>query len=122
MKIVNGKELAFMPNGTVFSEITDVELAPTAKFGIDARINGLHVLCRHGDYFPPSSSKFNGVVHILDCVRFFNTETSTTIVDYTDLCGINFNDEKNHFAVYDKEDIEGIIKNLQWVLNGCEDK
>ena len=80
MKIINGKELGFMPNGTVFSEIIDAEFdLEDAKYGIDATINGLNIMCGHDDYFPPSSGKFNGVVHMLDHVSCFNKEVNTTI-------------------------------------------
>lgn len=120
MKIINGKELGFMPNGTVFSEIIDAEFDPEdAKYGIDATINGLHIMCGHDDYFPPSSGKFNGVVHMLDHVSCFNKEVNTTIDDWTDSYDTDFNDydERQHFVIYEKEEIEGIIKNLQWALD-----
>ena len=124
MKIIDGKELGFMPNGTVFSEIIDGEFDPkNAKYEIDATINGLHILCGHDDFFPESSGKFNGVVHMLDTVKCFNKEIHTTIEDWSESYDTDFNDydEHVHFVVYEKEEIEGIIKNLQWALNGCKE-
>ena len=123
MKIINGKELGFMPNGTVFSDIIDKEFVPTnAKYGLDATINGLHILCGHDEYFPESSGKFNGVLHMLDTVRCFNTDVAADGHDWDAIYDTDFNDydENNYVVVYEKEEDENIIKQLQWALNGCE--
>lgn len=120
MKIVNGKELGFMPNGTVFSDINDKYFDD--KYELDATINGLHILCGHCATFPESSGKFNGVLHMLDNVRCFNKE----IVEQPDWDAIydtDYNDysEDDYVVVYEKEDIENIIKQLQRALRGWDD-
>lgn len=128
MKIINGKELGFMPNGTVFSDITDKSFDPNEING-DMTINGLHIMCGHGDnWCPIESGRFNGVLHMLSyipCtgthVDTYNTEdevdeeywsipTDTDSNDYT---------EDDWVVVYEKAEVEKIIKNLQWALNGC---
>ena len=126
MKIINGKELGFMPNGTVFSDITDECFLPDGANG-DMTINGLHIMCGHDDkWCPIESGRFNGVLHMLNYVsctgtevvswdedtEFFNTIIDTDSNDYT---------ENGWVVVYEKEEIEKIIENLQWALRGCED-
>ena len=123
MKIINGKELGYMPNGTVFSDIIDKNfVAENAKYGLNATINGLHILCGHDDIFPESSGKFNGVLHMLDSVNCFNNKVYTEIEDWDSIYDTDFNDydENDYVVVYEKEEIENIIKRLQWALNGCE--
>ena len=44
MKIINGKELGHMPNGTVFSDIKDTDFNPN-YFAGDVFINGLNIMC-----------------------------------------------------------------------------
>ena len=127
MKIINGKELGFMPNGTVFSDITDNHFRPNGTNG-DMDINGLHIMCGHDDkWCPVESGRFNGVLHTLNYVsctgtevvswdedgEFFNTIVDTDSNDYT---------ENDWVVVYEKEEIEKIIENLRWALKGCPDE
>ena len=75
MRIINGKELANMPNGTVFSNITDSYFDPNGNNG-DMTINGLHIMCGHDDkYCPVGSGRFNGVLPMLKYVTCYRTET-----------------------------------------------
>lgn len=125
MKIINGKQLGFMPNGTVFSHIDDEHFVPGgSNYGIDATINGLNILCGHDSYFPEESGKFNGVLHMLDCVMCFNTEVRDDQVTWDEITDTDFNDytEDDYVVVYDKEEVENIIKQLQWALRGCNDE
>lgn len=122
MKIINGKELGFMPNGTVFSDIVDEHFVPSgATYGLDANINGLHILCGHCSYFPESSGKFNGVMHMLNSVNCFNKEVDMDHQDWDSITDTDHNDytENDYVVVYEKEEIENIIKHLQWALHGC---
>ena len=121
MKIINGKELGFMPNGTVFSDIIDKSFVPSdATYGLDATINGLHILCGHDSYFTKETGKFNGVMHMLDVVSCFNKDI-TEQPDWDTLTDTDSNDytEDDYVVVYEKEEVEKIIENLQWALNGC---
>ena len=120
VKIINGRELGFMPNGTVFSDIDDNYFGNIEY--LDATINGLHILCGHDDsIFPESSGKFNGVLHMLDTVSCHNKEIDEQ-PDWA-IYDTDFNDydENDYVVVYEKEDIEKIIENLQWALQGCCD-
>lgn len=129
MKIINGKQLGFMPNGTVFSDITDRYYNPTGANG-DMTINGLHIMCGHGKWSPVESGKFNGVLHMLnyvDCtgthVNTYNTEEKVD-EDYWDtITDTDSNDytENDWVVVYERAEVEKIIENLQWALNGCKD-
>ena len=125
MKIINGKELANMPNGTVYSDIIDDYFDPNGANG-DMTINGLNIMDGHDDkYCPVGSGFFNGVLHMLNyvtctktCVNeydrdFGNTLTDTDQNDYT---------EDDWVVVYEREEIEKIIENLQWALRGCKDE
>lgn len=121
MKIINGKELACMPNGTVFSDIVDKNFDPNGNNGY-TDINGLHIMCGHDDTF--ESGYFNGVLHMLDYVSCYRT-TIDEDPDYNDtIIDTDSNDytENDWVVVYEKEDIEKIISNLQWALEGASDK
>lgn len=126
MKIINGKELGFMPNGTVFSDIIDMDFDPRdMKYVSDVSINGLHILCGHDShYFPESSGKFNGVLHMLGDVTCFNTEVDNERTDWDSINDTDHSDysEKDYVVVYEKEEVENIIKHLQWALNGCNEE
>lgn len=121
MKIINGKQLGFMPNGTVFSEIVDKYFDPYSPNG-DMDINGLNIMCGHSKWCPIESGKFNGVLHMLGYVScsgidvdYYDRDDWKSITD-TDS---NDYDERHWLVVYDKEDIKAIIENLQWALDGC---
>lgn len=131
MKIINGKQLGYMPDGTVFSDIHD----PLIKeYGLDGdmTLHGLHIMCGHGVWSPVESGKFNGVLHMLDYVRCFDgkiggelkVEVEGDLDDYwntvTDTDNNDYR-ENDWVVVYDKEDIEKLIENLQWALRGCKD-
>lgn len=129
MKIINGKELGFMPDGTVFSDIIDKHFDPNGVNG-DMYINGLNIMCGHSTWCPVESGRFNGVLHMLGYVPctgtyvdtyngekgvdelYWDTITDTDSNDYT---------ENDWVVVYEKEEIKKIISNLLWALNGCED-
>ena len=124
MKIVNIKELAHMPNGTVFSEIVDDNFG---KCNGDMDIDGLNILCGHTEdgYFSENSGHFCCVLHMLDYVEvkmdrqdgyilLENSISETT----TDTCDHDY-DENSYFVVYEESDILKIIDNLTWALNGC---
>ena len=128
MKIINGKQLGYMPNGTVFSDIFDPHFDPNGVNG-DMTINGLHIMCGHDcDWFPQSSGKFNGVLHMLNYVpctgtyvNTFNDENGVD-VDYWDtMTDTDHNDytANDWVVVYERAEVEKIIENLQWALNGC---
>lgn len=77
MKIINGKELGFMPDGTVFSDIIDKHFDPNGVNG-DMNINGLNIMCGHDDtWCPVESGKFNGVLHMLGYVPCTGTYVDT---------------------------------------------
>lgn len=125
MKIINGKELGFMPNGTVFSDIHDPDfLTSGSTYSMPININGLHIMCGHDPYFPESSGKFNGVLSMLDHIYSINTEIDEEMVrdDWKEPVDTDFNDydENDYVVVYDKDEVENIIKKLQWALNGCK--
>lgn len=122
MKIINGKELGFMPNGTVFSDISDDYFDPKGANGY-VTINGLNIMCGHGKWSPVESGRFNGVLHMLGYVSCYGTYVEGDDDDYWDSItdtDSNDYDEDDWVIVYEKEDVEKIIKNLQWALNGCE--
>ena len=123
MKIISQKELGYMPNGTVYSEITD----PDFKFySGDAEIRGLHIICGHNNdgYFSAEGGHFNGVLHMLDYVTHKGTEclidednwhtaTDTTEFEY---------DKDDYFVIYSPDDIKAIIGNLQWALGFSQEE
>jgi hypothetical protein len=125
MRIINGKQLGYMPDGTVFSDIKDKDFNPDDYYGA-AYINGIHIMCGHGNYCPIESGEFNGVMHMLDYVPVidhlididnlrddeWNCITDTDSNDYT---------ENDWVVVYDRKEVEMIIDNLQWALRGCND-
>lgn len=129
MKIINGKQLGFMPDGTVFSDIKDDGFDPNGING-DMSIHGLYIMCGHGTYCPAESGKFNGVLHMLDYIPctgtyvltynnkngvdefYWNTVDDTDSNDYT---------EEDWVVVYEKEEVEKIISNLLWALDGCKE-
>ena len=122
MKIISQKELGHMPDGTVYSEITD----PHFKiYDGDAEIRGLHIICGHDDdgYFSVESGHFNGVLHMLEYVTHSGTEclmdedewdtaTDTTESDY---------EKDDYFVVYSPDEIKAIINNLQWALGFAQE-
>ena len=128
MKIINGKQLGYMPNGTVFSDITDKYFDPNGANG-DMTINGINIMCGHGSWAPTESGQFNGVLHMLNyvpCVGtyvslvndengvdelYWDATTDTDSNDYT---------KDDWVVVYERAEVEKIIENLQWALNGCE--
>lgn len=124
MKIINGKELANMPNGTVFSDIIDDYFDPNGANG-DMTINGLHIMDGHDEkYCPVGSGRFNGVLHMFNYVSCTKTCVDTYDEDFWNtLTDIDQNDytEDDWVVVYEREEIEKIIKNLQWALRGCKD-
>ena len=128
MKIINGKQLGYMPNGTVFSDIVDKHFDPYGPNG-DMSINGINIMCGHDcDWFPTDSGKFNGIMHMINYVPCSGTDVNThndeNGVDefYWDiLIDTDHNDytENDWVVVYEKAEVEKIIENLQWALNGC---
>lgn len=77
MKIINGKELAHMPNGTVFSDIDDKNFDPNGSNG-DMFIRGINIMCGHNDTnCTVESGQFNGVLHMLNYVPCFGTYVDT---------------------------------------------
>lgn len=122
MKIINGKQLGYMPNGTVFSDIYDENFDPNGNNG-DIEINGLHIMAGHSKYFPEESGRFNGVLHMINYISCTETEVDEKDPDdWTGLCDTDSNDytENDWVVVYDRWEIEKIIENLQWALNGCQ--
>ena len=124
MKIINGKQLAHMPNGTVFSDITDRDFDPNGAYG-DMIINGLNIMCGHDNYFTPESGNFNGVLPMLQDVPCYKTEIACLDKEniYTDVYDIDMNDytENDWVVVFEREEVERIIENLQWALDGCKE-
>lgn len=122
MKIINGKELGFMPNGTVFSVITDPSFDPNGPNG-DMTINGLNIMCGHDTLFTPiESGRFNGVLHMIKDVPCTGIQVDGVDNDYWEtITDTDSNDysENDYVVVYEKEEVEKIIENLQWALNGC---
>lgn len=122
MKIINGKQLGYMPNGTVFSDI-ESRFDPNDTNG-DMDINGLNILAGHdnSEYFSQKSGRFHGVLHMLGYVSCCGTEVDEKNPDdWDDLTDTDSNDytEDDWVIVYEKWEIEKIIKNLQWALKGC---
>ena len=130
MKIINGKQLADMPNGTVFSDIVDNDFNPNGANG-DMAINGLSIMAGHNKRNPVGSGYFNGVLHMLGYVSCTGTQVDTCEEDdksnkdpWDDLTDTDQNDytENDWVVVYEKEEIEEIIRNLRWALNDCKEK
>lgn len=122
MKIINGKELGYMPNGTVFSDIVDPHFDPNGPNG-DMEINGLDIMCGHDDKrMPIESGKFNGVLHMLGDVSCCGTTVDVCEDDMDSLTDTDSNDytEDDWVVIFDRSEIERIIKNLQWALDGCK--
>ncbi len=126
MKIISQKELGYMPNGTVFSEIVD----PNFYRGVngDMDINGLNIICGHNENDYRSSSEaghFHSCVHMLEYVSQWNKvcENEDYDEDYwfnsIDTCEYDY-DEDRYFVVYSKDDIRAMIRNLEWALKGCQ--
>lgn len=127
MKIMNGEQLAHMPNGTVFSDIIDPHFKPDGNNG-DMVISGLHIMCGHDEsdnYWSSEAGHFNGILHMLQYVTCYktiaedegfydpeewNSATDTSSVDYT---------KDDWVVVYNVDEIMAIIRNLCWALNGC---
>lgn len=123
MKIINGKQLGFMPNGTVFSDITDEYFRPNGENG-DMTINGLNIMCGHDDkYCPVESGHFNGVLHMLNCIPCTGTRVEVDEVFWDMIYDTDSNDYTEHdwVVVYERDDVEKIIENLQRALNGLEE-
>ena len=127
MKIINGKELAHMPNGTVFSDIRDPYFDPNGSNG-DMTINGLSIMCGHDSYFTPESGMFNGCIHMLKYVSCHGTKVEDRddydkCNQFTDIIDTDMNDytEDDWVVVFDEHEIKKIIENLQWALKGCID-
>lgn len=122
MKIINGKQLGFMPDGTVFSDIVDRYFDPKGANG-DMNINGLNIMCGHGTWCPIESGRFNGVLHMLGYVPCYGTYVEYDDDDWNSITDTDSNDydENDWVVVYEKKDVEKIIENLQWALNGCKD-
>lgn len=123
MKIINGKQLGYMPDGTVFSDIRDNHFDPNGANG-DMTINGLNIMCGHGKWCPVESGRFNGVLHMLgyvSCHGIYADEYDDD--DWSAITDTDSNDydENDWVVIYEKNDVENIIKNLQWALNGCPD-
>lgn len=133
MKIINGKQLGYMPNGTVFSDM-DASLFNKYYGNGSIPLQGLHIMCGHNDsWFPVESGMFNGVLHMVDYVHCldgrivydFNDPNGGNPEDYWDtITDTDFNDynENDLVLVYEKEDVEKLIENLQWALNECKEK
>ena len=128
MKIINGKELGYMPDGTVFSDIKDNHFDPNGANG-DITINGVNIMCGHGKWCPIESGRFNGILHMLDYVPCtgthvdtFNDENGVDEYYWDIITDTDSNDytENDWVVVYEKEEVEKIIENLQWALNGCK--
>ena len=120
MKIINGKQLGFMPNGTVYSELCR-GFDPNGANG-DMDIYGLHIMCGHDDKWSPvDSGRFNGVLHMLGYVSCYKTEVEEYDDTWRSLTDTDQNDytENDWVVVYDEKDIRAIIENLQWALEGC---
>ena len=128
MRIINGKDLGYMPNGTVFSDINDKYFDPNGDNG-DIVINGLSIICGHNesdDFWSTESGHFNGVLHMLDYVTCHETETETEHYDVKeewnsimDTGSIDY-DENDWLVVYNPDEVMCIIRNLIWTLSGCE--
>lgn len=131
MKIINGKELAHMPNGTVFSDIDDKNFDPNDVNG-DMFVRGINIMCGHNDTnCTVESGRFNGVLHMINYIPCSGTYVDT----YNDESGVddlywntitdtdsNDYDEDDWVVVYEKEEVEKMIENLQWALNGCKEE
>ncbi len=128
MRIISQKELGYMPNGTVFSEITD----PNFYKGINGHmeINGLNIICGHDSAdtrFTPEAGHFNGCLHMLDYVSHTNKICDNEEFDEddwfttTDTCEFDYDNDR-YFVIYSKDEIKAIIRNLKWALNGCTEE
>lgn len=117
MKIINGRELGFMPNGTVFSDIAEPDYEPNTFKG-DVTIHGLHILVGHDETLTPESGAFNGVIPMLDFVSCKGTKVLDDLEWYTEW-GMVYDTTNGDYAendwvvVYNKEEIKHIIINLQ---------
>lgn len=116
MKFIKGKQLGYLPNGSVYSEIVD------GYYGgynyEDIIISGLRIMCGHDSNLPPESGDFCGSLHMADCITrvdrdigLWTVACDDAMVDYT---------ENDWFVVFDKEEVQIMIENLQWALNGCK--
>ena len=120
MKIIKQSELGFLPNGTVYSEFLESG-KPSEGYNM---FIGLNIVCGHHEqgYFSKEEGHFNGVLHMLEGVDvndgvLYDEENDEWNV-LTDTCEYDY-DEDEYFLVYDKNDIEKIIKALQWALTEC---
>lgn len=123
MKIINGKQLAHMPNGTVFSDIIDPYFDPNDR-NIDMIINGLNIMCGHDNYFTPEFGKFNGCIHMLNYISCNGIEVENDVYDqFSNIIDTDMNDYtgEDWVVVFDEHEIKKIIENLQWALKGCID-
>ena len=126
MKIISQKELGHMPNGTVFSRITD----PLFYKGTngDMEINGLNIICGHDEddiYSSSESGHFHACVHMLEFVTHHNKVCDNEDYDedywFTTIDTCEYDYEKDeYFVIYSQDEVKAIIRNLEWALNGCE--
>ena len=127
MKVVNLEELSRMPNGTVFSKITDESFYKGIIGDMD--IDGLNVMCGHDEtWCPINSGKFNGILHMLNYVPLYRESDGSVDIDgdyeftdyaITDTAKHDY-DKNDMFVIYDKTDVIEIINVFQWALTGCE--
>ena len=68
-----------MPDGTVFSDIVDSYFDPNGTNG-DMTINGINIMCGHGEWCPVESGRFNGVLHMLSYIPCTGTYVDTYVV------------------------------------------
>ncbi len=120
MRIVNLEELSKLPNGTVFSEITNPYFYKGG--GGDMEIDGLNIMCGHSE-----DGYFNGVMHFLNYVSVRHEKQSgdayleydVNVYSICDTAKCDYEPE-TMFVVYDETDIVEMINVLQWALTGCE--
>lgn len=106
MRIVNKKELATMPNGTVFM-----------LYRPDMVYDEIHIITGHYD----DNSGWNGEL-TLD--PFIEKDKDDRDYFYTQWCTVDtatcdYNDNQL-FAVFSKTEVVQMINCLQWALTGCE--
>ena len=122
MKLIKAKKLGFEEPGTVFSEVSSFSKNRINELGDkcfdDIELCGFSIMCG-GD----RNGFFHACLHIPDYVTLdhgkpvrisdddWNSTCDTSTADF---------DEDDWVIVWDKDEVQHIIDNLKWAINGMK--
>jgi len=107
MKIINREEFLKLPSGTLFSEYK-----PCSFYGLLIKYDS----CGYNDYYENEligNIEMNSSEDFIDKLVIAEKERTSLKLDF-DICGRNgMYDDNQLYAVYEKEDIKGLINVLK---------